>query len=123
MASGGDTARVVLRETFGGLLARADDMVHRVDAHSGAPVRVTARRPIRPSGGDAMAHEASCGRGGGDALARAAGTPPRRGAPPPILATGHTPAHTAGRGGGGAPLPGRATGWPRDTARPRRQKL
>ena len=37
------TARVVLRETFGGLLARADDVVLRVDARSDAPVRATVR--------------------------------------------------------------------------------
>ncbi len=39
----GDTARVVLRETTGGLLARADDVVLRVDARSDAGVRVTVR--------------------------------------------------------------------------------
>jgi hypothetical protein len=39
----GDTARVVLRETSGGLLARADDVVLRVDAASDAVVGATVR--------------------------------------------------------------------------------
>jgi hypothetical protein len=40
---GGDTARIVLRETSGGLLVRADDVVLRVDARSDAPVRAAVR--------------------------------------------------------------------------------
>jgi hypothetical protein len=43
VAPDGATARVVIRETFGGLVARADDPVLRVDARSGAPVPVTLR--------------------------------------------------------------------------------
>jgi hypothetical protein len=39
----GDTARVVLRETIGGLLARADDVVLRVDARSDTAVRAAVR--------------------------------------------------------------------------------
>jgi hypothetical protein len=43
VAQDGDTARVVLRETFGGLHARADDVVFRIDARSDGPVHATAR--------------------------------------------------------------------------------
>jgi hypothetical protein len=39
----GATARVVLRETVGGLLVRADDVVLRVDAREDRPVHATAR--------------------------------------------------------------------------------
>jgi hypothetical protein len=38
VAPDGNGARVVLRETFGGLAARADDVVLRIDARSGGPV-------------------------------------------------------------------------------------
>jgi hypothetical protein len=39
----GDAARVVLRETIGGLLVRADDVVLRVDARSDAAARAAVR--------------------------------------------------------------------------------
>lgn len=41
VAQDGDNTRVVIRETFGGLVARADEMVLRVDARDDEPVSVT----------------------------------------------------------------------------------